>query len=124
MSTKVLIVEDETVLSNALKIKLQKEGFDVSEASNGVEGLAAVKKDIPDIILTDLLMPIMSGTQLLDELSKNKETAEIPVIVLTNLADDESMLSLMKTGKYDFLVKSDWSLEDVVKKIREKLSQK
>jgi len=120
--SKILIVEDEKSLSEALKAKLEKEGFDVDVASNGALGLVLAKEKKPNLIILDILMPIMDGLTMLDELKKDEQVKGIPVLVLTNLSDDETMSKALQNNTFDFLVKSDWPLEAIVEKIKEKLA--
>jgi len=117
----ILIVEDETPLIKALTEKLSKAGFAYLEAKNGKEGLKIAKRERPDIILLDIVMPIMDGMTMLQKLKKEEKTKNIPIIILTNLSDEEKIEESVKKGVMDYLVKSDWRIEDVVKKVKEKL---
>lgn len=118
---KVLIAEDQSSLRDALSGKLIQEGFDIIETSNGKECLEAVDSQDPDIILLDMIMPKINGITVLEELKKDREKSKIPVIVLTNLSSADDIYSAMERGVHDYLIKSDWSLEDIVDKIKEKL---
>jgi CheY-like chemotaxis protein len=120
----ILVVEDEAPLRDVLKSKLEEEGFSVSTAVNGVEGLMAVQKEKPDLILLDILMPIMDGVTMLKELRIYEENRNIPVIVLTNLFDEKKVTECMEKGVYDYLVKIDWKIEDVVTLVKSKLETK
>jgi len=117
----ILIIEDEMSLLEALKIKFTKEGFGILEAKNGVEGLEVAKKEHPDLILLDIIMPKMDGLTMLSRLREDKWGKDVPVILLTNLNDSEKISEASKEGVYDFLVKSDWHIDDVVKKVKETL---
>lgn len=118
---KILIVEDEPAMLRALRDRFTSEGFDILEAKNGEEGLSISVSKHPDIILLDIIMPKMDGLTMLKDLRKDKWGAKANVIILTNLSDGESLSAALKHGAYDFLVKADWRLEDVVSKVREKL---
>jgi len=118
---KILVVEDEHSLAAALKDKLSKEGFLVIEAKNGEEGLEAVKKESPDLILLDIVMPKMDGLTMLEKCREELDR-DVPVIMLTNLSDKFRVAKSLNEGAYDYLIKSDWSLEDIVKRIKEKLN--
>lgn len=120
---KILVIEDERPLVQALEEKLVKSGFDIVFASNGQEGLDKAYSEKPDLILLDIVMPIMDGMTMLKKLHSDDWGKTIPVIVLTNLSDNEKITQAMELGSYDYLVKSDWSLEDVVERIREKLEK-
>ena len=119
----VLIVEDETSLRIALKIKLTKEGYQVLEAENGKEGLGIATSKHPDLILLDLIMPVMDGMTMLEELRKDSWGKSAKVIVLTNLSDSNKAVEAAEKGTYDYLIKSDWKIEDLVGKVDECLQK-
>ena len=122
LNKKVLIVEDEAPLRNAVSDILSFEGFDVFQAKNGQEGLDSALKEHPDMILLDLMMPIMDGLTMLEKLREDQEYGKTAaVILLTNINDPEKVAMATEAGSYDFLVKSDWNIEDVVKKIKGRL---
>jgi DNA-binding response OmpR family regulator len=117
---KVLIVEDETMLANALATKFKNEGFEVIKAENGQVGLDMAVSQKPDIILLDLMMPVMDGKIMLKHLREIPEFKFLPVIVLTNAGDVDSM---RETKKYydasDFLIKSNVTPDEILKKVRD-----
>jgi len=116
---KILFVEDEPSLQKAISEVLTQEGYQVIEARDGEEGLKQAKKEKPNLILLDLILPKKDGFEVLKELKADDELKDIPVIVLTNLegiGDVEKALSL---GATTYLVKANYDLEDVVKKIKE-----
>jgi len=115
---KILIIEDEKILADALSKKLIKSGFKIALAYNGQEGLEKVKLETPDLILLDIVMPVMDGLTMLKELRK---FSDVPVIILTNLSDSKKLSEALAAGSYDYLVKADYSMEDVVKKINQVL---
>lgn len=119
---KLLIVEDETALLRALNNKFTKEGFDVIDAKNGEEGLEKALKNEPDLILLDIIMPIMDGLSMLKELRKTTWGKQAKVLILTNLSEAHKVEEAMNSGVYDFLIKSDWSLEQLVEKVKAKLA--
>lgn len=122
LNKKILIVEDETPLRVAVSDILTFEGFEVFQAKNGEEGLAMALGEHPDLILLDLMMPVMDGLTMLEKLRENKEWGKTAaVILLTNINDPEKVAMATEAGSYDFLVKSDWNIEDVVKKIKLRL---
>ncbi len=121
---KILIVEDETPLMNALRDKLVREGFMAFGAKNGEEGLKTALEEHPDLILLDLVMPKMDGMTMLKKLrSQNEWGKTARVIILTNLtsADEQRNRDVAENEPSYYLVKSDWKIEDVVKKIKEEL---
>lgn len=121
---KILVVEDETPLRNALCDKLTREGFAVLKAKNGKEGLEVALHGQPDLILLDIIMPVMDGLTMLKKLrSENEWGKTIPVIILTNLSsdNDQRMRDITETEPSYYLVKTDWKIEDVIAKVREML---
>ena len=115
------IVEDDAALINALGEKMLGEHFDIVKAKNGEEGLAAALHDHPDLILLDLDMPVMDGMTMLRELRKDDWGKSAPVIILTNIADIADVALAVQNSTYEYLLKADWKLEDVIKKIKDKL---
>ncbi|MBI3671627.1 response regulator [Candidatus Azambacteria bacterium] len=118
---KVLIVEDEQALVRAIQEKLKKEGISVLTAKDGETGLETALLEHPDLILLDIIMPKMNGIEMLRELKEDAWGKSAKVIILSNLSDGEMVSEAFKMGIYDFLVKSDWSLDDVVDKVKQKL---
>ena len=114
----VLIVEDEMALVEVLEDHFSEEGFEVLIAKDGKVGLDMALKLNPDIILLDIIMPIMDGITMLEKLRKDEKAKEIPVIMLTNLSDAKRVEEARKQGVNDYLVKADWKLEDVVNKVK------
>lgn len=119
---KILIVEDEQLLSQALQAKLSHSGFEARVANNGVEALDTLVKEKFDIILLDIIMPKMDGITLFRTLRATEWGKSIPVIVLTNLSYIEKGQDLYLDKSSEILVKTDWTLDQVVEKVREKLS--
>ncbi len=120
----ILVTEDEPSLLKALVDKFTREGFRVLEAKNGQEGLAVALKDHPDLILLDIIMPVMDGMTMLKKLRETNDWGkQVPVILLTNLtSDDEGRLhDIVETNPAYYLVKTDWTLEDILAKVRERL---
>ena len=117
----LLIIEDDLAILMALGDKFSHEGFNVITAKNGEEGLAMALAGQPDLILLDIIMPVMDGVTTLKKLRKDEWGKDVPVIILTNLGDDKQVSQSMEEGVYDYLIKTDWSLDDVVKKVKERL---
>src|SRR5947209_4797293 len=118
----ILIVEDERSLLKALHDKLLLEGFTVLEAPDGEAGLAVALSTHPHLILLDIIMPKMDGLTMLKELREDDWGKTVPVIMLTNLSDAAKIEESQKSNVFDYLVKTDWSLEYVVDKVRQKLN--
>lgn len=118
---KILIIEDEPNMLRLLSEHLAENGFSSLLARDGAAGLKKALKEKPDLILLDIIMPRMDGLTMLHKLRKDKWGAKVPVVILTNLSDGESVAAAMQAGVYDFLVKSDWHLDDVIQKIKDRL---
>ncbi len=118
---KILIVEDDDSLRRALSEKLSYEGFSVFEAENGIVGFEEALRERPDLILLDVIMPKMDGLTMLSKLREDSWGKIAQVIMLTNVNDGESVLKSLDQAAFDYLIKSDWKLEDIVRKIRERL---
>lgn len=116
--TKVLIAEDDAFLIKAYAAKLQKEGFEVFLAGNGQEAVDMARQKNPEIILLDMIMPVKTGFDALEDLKNDEELKKIPVVVLSNLGQEEDIDYAKKLGAVDYLVKSNISMKDVVEKIK------
>lgn len=123
MKQRILIVEDDGFLASIYAQKLELEGFDVSFATNGEDGLKLAQKDHPDLILLDLrLQPDkMDGFELLEKLKADAALKKIPVIVLTNLGQKEDVERCMKLGAAGYLIKAHTLPHEAVKRITETL---
>lgn len=119
----VLIVEDDTFLSNIYQKKFEMEGFKVSLAENGEVGFEAAKKKKPDIILLDILMPKMDGFEVLKELKKDDSVKNIPVILLTNLGQKDDVEKGLEMGAADYLIKAHFKPSETVAKVRKVLKK-
>jgi len=118
---KILIIEDEMALQESLGGLLSEKGYQVISALDGETGLNLAKKENPDLILLDLILPKMSGFEVLEELKKDLKTKEIPVIVLTNLEGIGDVEKVIALGAKSYLVKAEYTLEEVVEKIEKAL---
>lgn len=116
---KILILEDEKPLARALELKLTHEGFETQNMPNGENLLEKIKEKNFDLIICDMLMPKVDGFSVLKILKENN--IKIPVIVLTNLSQEEDEKKVRELGAIDFLIKSNTPINDVVQKIKEKL---
>ena len=121
---KIVIVEDEEILIKVLREKFEKEGFKVSLAADGVEAVSVIKKAKPDIVLLDLVLPKKDGFEVLEELKSSGDLKMIPVIILSNLGQDEEIKRALKLGAVDYLVKTQHPINEVVEKVREYLMAK
>ncbi len=120
---KVLIVEDEIELSDILSSQLKEEKIDVKVARDGEEGLEMSLKFHPDLILLDIIMPKMDGMTMLEKLRQDSWGKDVKVILLTNLSDNEKVAEAVKHKSFDYLVKADWNIKDVIKLVKDKLGE-
>lgn len=121
---KLLLVEDDKSIRDLYCLKLEKSGFDVLAAEDGGKGLDMAKKELPDIILLDVMMPVMNGFEVLKQLRKNKDTMETPVIILSNFGEVDQMTQGFVEGATDYLIKAEHTPSDVVDIVNETLKNK
>ena len=116
---KILIVDDEPEIRELLKKKLGRHGYAAIAAADGQEALAICREQLPDLILLDIIMPIMSGMDMLKQLRQDEWGKQANVIILSNLSSPEKEAEAKKLGVTDYIVKADWKLEDVISKALE-----
>jgi DNA-binding response OmpR family regulator len=119
--TTVLIVEDEKMLAEMYATKFSMEGFEPVTANDGVDGLAQAKALKPDIILLDIIMPKLDGFAVLKEIREDVSLKDIPVILLTNLGQDEDIKRGQGMGAADYFVKANHTPAEVVQKVKDTL---
>ncbi|HSE60875.1 MAG TPA: response regulator [Candidatus Saccharimonadales bacterium] len=122
MSKKVLVVEDELPLAQVLGDKLKAVGYEVKTAGDGQTGLTKALDWKPDLVLLDIVMPIMDGMTMLHKLRATPEGKNMSVILLTNLSDSEHVYDATANGVFDFLVKSNWDVDDLVDEVQTRLA--
>jgi CheY-like chemotaxis protein len=122
----ILIVEDEKILADTLKEKLEEEGFDVFNVYDGLEGFNVAIKEHPDLILLDLLMPKVDGIKMINKLRQDPWGASAKIIILTNVANSANLSNHNDVKNIcledcEYLVKTDWSLDKITDLIKKKL---
>lgn len=115
---KILLVEDDDTLASVYKTRLHAEGFDLKRVPNGEDALAAALEYKPDLILLDIMMPKVSGFDVLDILRNTPETTNMKVIVLTALNQDSDRQRAEEMGVDDYLVKSQVVIADIIERIK------
>ena len=115
---KILIAEDDPFVSNAYRVKLTKEGFETKMVKDGNELLKQLENYIPDLVILDLVMPNKDGFETLKELKKNQTWKNIPIIIASNLGQNEDIEQGMRLGANDYIVKTELSLKDLITKIK------
>jgi two-component system alkaline phosphatase synthesis response regulator PhoP len=121
MAQKILIVEDDLPLAEILGDKLKEAGFEVLLARNGREGIDTALGEHPDLVLLDIIMPVMDGLTAAAKIREDEWGRTVPIVILTNLSEADTVSAAVKSGIYDFLIKADWSIDDVVGKVKSKL---
>lgn len=122
MAKKILIVEDEATLHKALVDSLMQSGYETLSALDGELGWDLISKEIPDLVLLDIILPKLDGFEILAKMKEDPKTADIPVIILTNLGDISDIQKALDLGASTYLVKADFHLEDVLKKVEQTLA--
>ncbi len=120
---KILIVEDDLFLSNAYRVKLAKSGFETKQAMDGEQVFTALSTYTPDLIILDLVIPKKDGFEVLKELRASEKWKSIPVIVISNLSQQEDIKKILSLGVVTYLLKISVSLEEIIKKVNEILSK-
>ncbi|MGH7157673.1 MAG: response regulator transcription factor [Candidatus Saccharimonadales bacterium] len=118
---RILFVEDDDALAGVYLVRLQAEGFDVKRVSNGEEALAATVSFKPDLILLDVMMPKVSGFDVLDILRNSSEGSSVKIVVLTALSQESDKKRAEELGVDDYLVKSQVVITDVITRIKKHL---
>lgn len=121
--TKIAIIEDDPVISQMYRMKFESDGFSVQLANNGSRGVALVNDFKPDMILLDLEMPEMNGDEALKQIRSHDWGKNIPVIILTNLGEEEAPKSLKTMGIISYIVKANLTPSEVVSKVKEALAK-
>lgn len=115
---KILIIEDEEILAKVLQEKFDKEKFEAKIVSNGSDAVESVKDFQPDIILLDLILPQKDGFEILEELKRDPNFQNIPVVVLSGLGQDEEIKKALSLGAADYLVKTQHPIKEVVERVK------
>lgn len=116
---KILVIEDDRFISEVYLAKLSQEGFKTILVNNGEEAVAKAREEEPDLILLDIFMPKMSGMDVLRMLKEKDDTRNVPVVMLTNATEEEYIDTAMGMGASDYLVKSNYTPDEIVHKVLE-----
>lgn len=120
--TKIAIIEDDQVISQMYRMKFEADGFDVQLANNGKHGVELVESFLPDIILLDLQMPEMNGVEALEIIRSHKWGKDIPVMILTNLGEEEAPKKIRALNIHSYIVKANLTPRQVAQKVKEALN--
>jgi DNA-binding response OmpR family regulator len=120
--TKILLIEDDAFLAEVYSTKFDLEGLTCDLATTGEKGLELARKELPDLILLDILLPSLDGFAVLKALKKDHKTRDIPVVLLTNLSQKEDIREGLKLGAVDYLIKAHFMPAEVIAKIKNVLN--
>ena len=118
MASKILIAEDDQFILKAMTTKLTKEGYEVKIAVDGIQLMDILKSYIPDLIILDLLMPKKDGFEVLKEVKGVQRLKNIPILIASNLGQENDIQQVLALGATDYLIKSEFTLESLVQKIK------
>lgn len=114
---KILIIEDEEIILDLLKRKLTNEGYEISLARDGDEGVKKMREVKPDLIILDVVMPKMGGFEVMEEMGKDQELKKIPVIIVSNSGQPVELDRAKELGARDWLIKTEFDPQEVVDKV-------
>ena len=117
--SKVLLIEDDPLLSSLLGNRLKKEGFEVFNVKSGNEAVKALKANLPDLVLLDLILPGKSGFDVLEEIKADPQAPKTPVIIISNLGQDMDMARGRELGAVDYVIKARTSIDEMVEKVKD-----
>jgi DNA-binding response OmpR family regulator len=120
---KILIIEDDHFLSSLLKGRLEKEGFEVAQAFDGEEAMKLLEEGAPTLIILDIIMPKVSGFELLDAISKDPELSKTPVLIVSNLGQESDIEKAKQFKVLGYFIKVNSSVDDIVKTVKESIAQ-
>ena len=118
MAKKILIIEDDKFLRELITQKLIKEGYNIAEAVDGEKGVESAKEEKPDLVLLDLILPGIDGFEVLSRIKSDPSSAQIPVIILSNLGQKDDIERGLKMGAADYLIKAHFTPGEIIDKVR------
>lgn len=116
--TKIAIIEDDSVISQMYRMKFEADGFEVQIANNGKDGVALVEQFSPDMVLLDMQMPVMNGDEALKNIRQAEWGKSVPVMILTNLGEEEAPKDIRSLGIESYIVKADLTPRQVVERVK------
>ncbi len=114
---KVLLVEDDEFLSSIIKARLSKSGVEITHAKNGEDAIKSLQTSIPDLILLDLILPKMSGFEVMQQIRENPQVQNAPIIIISNLGQPEDIQKGKTLGAVEYFIKAKTSIDDLVNNI-------
>ncbi|MDD5145413.1 MAG: response regulator [Candidatus Pacebacteria bacterium] len=123
MAKKILLIEDEEIMVNLLQKKLAKEGYNISVARDGEEGLEKMRESAPDLVLLDIIMPKKGGFEVMAEMISDEKLKEIPVIVISNSGQPVELDKAKKLGARDWLIKTEFDPQEIIEKVLKQIGK-
>jgi len=121
MGKKILIAEDEAILSTLLEKKLIEEGYQIFVAEDGEKSMEILNKEKVDLLLLDIIMPKKSGFEVMEEMKKDSKLSKIPVIIISNSGQPVELSKIKELGAKDWLIKTKFSPQEVVEKVKKQI---
>lgn len=121
MTKKILLIEDEEIMIDLLEKKLTAERYEVSIARDGEDGMKKMRAEKPDLILLDIIMPKMGGFEVMEEMNRDSELKNIPIIVISNSGQPVELDRAQRLGAKDWLIKTEFDPQEVVDKVKKQL---
>lgn len=117
MAAKIVLVEDDKFLRDLMSQKLEETPYEIYVAEDGEKGMEKIREQKPDLILLDLILPGVNGFEVLEQLKQEEELSKIPVVVLSNLGQENDIEKAKRLGAEDYMVKAHFTLEEIISKI-------
>lgn len=121
MAKKILLIEDEEIMIGLLEKKLAQEGYEISVARDGIEGLEKMRKAKPDLILLDIVMPKMGGFEVMERIKEDKELKKIPIVIISNSGQPVEIDRARELGARDWLIKTEFDPQEVIDKVKKQI---
>jgi len=121
---KILLIEDDMALSKMYQQKFETDGYTIATANDGWDGLKKTVSEKPDLVLLDILLPGLDGIAIFKKMRAQNETSNTPVILLTNVGEEDAIYECFKLGAVDYLIKSEHTPSEVVKKVEDFLAER
>ncbi|MFH0932305.1 MAG: response regulator, partial [bacterium] len=116
---KILILEDEEIILNLLSKKLLAQGYEVKTAKNGKEGMLIMEKEVPDLVLTDIIMPEKNGFEVISEMKQNELLRNVPIVIISNSGQPVEIDKAREMGVSDWVIKTEFDPEEILQKIKQ-----
>ena len=121
MPKKILLVEDEEIIFSLLQKKLTEQGYEVFVAKDGEEGLKEIREQKPDLVLLDIVMPVKTGFEVMEEMQDDDNLKDIPVIVISNSGEPVELDRAKDLGARDWLIKTEFDPKEVIEKVKKQI---